>query len=101
MIQEEVITSSINSNISITDIHISTKRKQIKISQYPDDSNLFLKKQESVTNVLKFFEILKKAAATTINLKKLQLFRLTQMKKHKSKKMLQKLQSKNNSILNY
>ena len=36
----------------------------------PNDSNLFLKNQDSVTNVLKFFEILKKATGTTINLEK-------------------------------
>ena len=35
-----------------------------------NDSNLFLKNQESVTNVLRFFENLSKAIGTTINLEK-------------------------------
>ena len=41
-----------------------------KISQYTDDSNFFLKKQDSITDVLNFFEILKKATGATINLEK-------------------------------
>ena len=46
------------------------KKNQAKISQYADDTNLFLKNQESVKNVLKFFKTLNKAIGTTINLKK-------------------------------
>ena len=42
----------------------------MKISQYADDSNFLLKEQESVQNVIKYFENLQKAAGTTINLEK-------------------------------
>ena len=69
VIQGEVTTIKINNNKSITDIHISNKIKQLKISQYADESNLFLKNQESV-NVLNFFEKLNKTTGTTINLEK-------------------------------
>ena len=37
----------------------------MKISQYADDSNFLLKKQESVKNVIKYFEKLQKAAGET------------------------------------
>ena len=68
VIQREVTTSNINTNKSITGIHIPNKTKQIKISQYGDDSKLFLKHQESAANVLRFFEILNKATGTAIKL---------------------------------
>ena len=70
VIQGEVTTSNIGTNKSITGIQISNKTKQIKISQYADDTNLFLKNQESAANVLRFFETLNKATGTTINFEK-------------------------------
>ena len=66
----EVTTANINNNNSIIGQHIPNKTKQIKISQYADDSSFFLKDQESIKNVLKFFEELTKATGTTINLEK-------------------------------
>ena len=45
-------------------------KKPIKILQYAGDSNFFLKDQESIKNVLKYFEKLKEATGTTINLEK-------------------------------
>ena len=45
-------------------------KNQIKISQYADDSNFFLKDQESINHVLKYFEKLKEVTGTTINLEK-------------------------------
>ena len=42
----------------------------MKISQYADDSNFFLKNEESVKNTLNFFKTLNKATGTTINLEK-------------------------------
>lgn len=47
--------------IDITVIYIRHKTKQIKISQYAGNSNFFLKNQESVIKVLKFFAKLNKA----------------------------------------
>ena len=70
VIQGEVTTSNISTNKSITGIQIPNKTKQIKISQYADDTNLFLKNQESTANVLRFFETLNKATGTTINFEK-------------------------------
>ena len=68
VIQGEVTTININNNNSIKGIHIPNKTKQTKISQYTDDSNLFLKDQESLNKVLQFFEKLNKATGITINL---------------------------------
>ena len=71
VIQGEVITININNNNSIKGIDIPNKTKQIKTSQYADDSNLFLKNQESLGKVLQFFEKLNKATVIiTINLEK-------------------------------
>ena len=44
--------------------------KQIKISQYADDSNFLLKTQESIEHVFDFFNKLKKATGSSINLEK-------------------------------
>ena len=49
---------------------IPNSRKQIKISQYADASNFFLQNQESVKNVLKYFQKLKEPTGATINLQK-------------------------------
>ena len=52
----------------------------MKISQYADDSNFLLKEQESVQNVIKYFENLQKAAGTTINLEKKNIYQYIQTK---------------------
>ena len=70
IIHGEVTTKNINNDDSIIGIKIQNYQNQIKISQYADDSNFFLKNQESITNVLNFFENLKKATGTTVNLEK-------------------------------
>ena len=70
VIHGQVTTTNINQNNNITGIYISNQKSQVKISQYADDSNFFLKNQESVNNVLKLFYNLNKATGTTMNLEK-------------------------------
>ena len=70
IIHGEVTTKNINNDDSIIGIKIPNYQNQMKISQYPDDSNFFLKNQESITNVFNFSENLKKATGTTIDLEK-------------------------------
>ena len=70
VIQGQVTTTNINQNNNITGIYIPNQKNQLKISQYADDSNFFLKNQESVNNVLKFFYNQNKATGTTIKLRK-------------------------------
>ena len=65
VIQGEITTTNINLHDNIKGIIILNKRKDMKISQYADDSNFLLKKQESVKNVIKYFEKLQKAAGET------------------------------------
>ena len=72
VIQVEVTTKNINNENTIMGLTIPNSRKQIKISQYADASNFFLQNQESVKNVLKYFQKLKEPTPTgaTINLEK-------------------------------
>ena len=70
VVQSQITTTNIKQDKTITGINISNQREQVKISQYADDSNLFLKNQESVQKVLNFFENLNKATGATINLEK-------------------------------
>ena len=56
VVQSQVTTTNINQNHTIKGINIPNKSKENKISQYVDDSNFYLKIQESVINVIKFFQ---------------------------------------------
>ena len=56
VIQGEITTQNINKDQNIMEITIPNQRKQLKISQYADDSNFFLQNEESVKNVLNYFQ---------------------------------------------
>ena len=70
VIHGEVTTININNNKNIKGVKIPNNKKEIKISQYADDSNLLLTEQESIKLVIKFFEKLSKATGSTTNLEK-------------------------------
>ena len=70
VIQGKVTTKNIKNDNTIIWLKIPNFKKQLKISQYADDSNFFLQNQESVKNVLKYFQKLKEATGATINLEK-------------------------------
>ena len=70
VIQGEITTKNINKDKTITGLQIPNYKKQLKISQDPDDSIFFLQNQESVKNVLIYFQKLKQATGATINLEK-------------------------------
>ena len=70
MIQSQIITTNIKQEEATTGINIPNQKEQVKISQYADDSNFFLKNEESVKKVLTFFQNLNKATGATINLEK-------------------------------
>ena len=70
VIQAEITTYNINQDQNIKGIKIPNKSKEIKISQYADDSNFYLKNQESVINVIKFFQKLNLVTGATINQEK-------------------------------
>ena len=68
--QGQITTININNDKTIAGINIPNQKEQIRISQYADDSNFFLKSQDSVKNVLTFFENLNKATGANIKLEK-------------------------------
>ena len=70
VIQSEIITQNINKDPNILGITIPNQKEQLKISQYADDSNFFLKNEKSVKNVITFFQKLQKATGSTINYEK-------------------------------
>ena len=70
VIQGEVITKNINNDNTIIGLKIQNSKKQLRISQYADDSNFSLQEQNSVKNVIKYFQKLKNARGATINFEK-------------------------------
>ena len=70
VIQGEITTKNINKDKTIIGLQIPNYKKQLKISQDADDSIFFLQNQESVKNVLIYFQKLKQATGATINLEK-------------------------------
>ena len=67
VIQGEVTTININNNQNIKGIKTPNNNREVKISQYSDDSNFLLTEQKSTEPVIHIFEKLNKA---TINLEK-------------------------------
>lgn len=70
VIHREIITTNINNNENIKGIKIPNNKKEIKISQYGDDSNILLTNEESIQHAITFFQKLKIASGSTINLEK-------------------------------
>ena len=68
IIQGEVKTN-INNNENIKGVKIPNNKKEIKISQYVDNSN-FLTTHESIQHVINFFKKLTKVTRSTIHLEK-------------------------------
>ena len=56
VVQGQVTTTDIKQNKDIIGLHVPNQKQSVKISQYVDDSNFFLKNQESVKNVINFFK---------------------------------------------
>ena len=70
VIQGEVRTKNINNDNTIIGLKIQNSKKQLRISQYADDSNFSLQDQNSVKNVIKYSQKLKNARGATINFEK-------------------------------
>ena len=70
VIQGELTTKNINNDNTIIGLKIPNSEKQLKISQYADNSNFSLQDQNSVRNVIKYFQELKNATGATINFEK-------------------------------
>ena len=74
-------------------IHIPNQKNQVKISQYANNS-IFLKNEESVNNVLNFFQNLRKAAGTTINFEKITVLPINTENTEQLQKINPKITSK-------
>ena len=70
MIQGEITTQNINQDKNIIGLTIPNQKQHLKLSQYADDSNFFPQNQNSVTNVIKYFQKLKEVTGATINYEK-------------------------------
>ena len=70
VIQREVTTVNINKNRNTKGIKIPNNNKEVKISQYVEDSNFLLTEQESIKFVINFFFFFNKAPGSSINLEK-------------------------------
>ena len=70
VIESQITRTNIKQDKTVTGINIPNQKEQVKILQYADDSNFFLKNQESVKKVLTFFQNLNKTTGATINLEK-------------------------------
>ena len=70
VIQSEITTQNINKDTNILGLAIPNQKEQLKLSQYADDSNFFLKNENSVKNVITYFQKLQKATGSTINYEK-------------------------------
>lgn len=70
VIHGKITTKNINHDETITGIKIPNYTKQIKLSQYADDSNFLLKEQTSAEKVINFFQKLNKASWAIKNFEK-------------------------------
>ena len=70
IIQGEVTMINIKLDQNMKGIKIPNKTKEIKISQYADDSKFLLRKQESVQYVIKYFEKLQQQQDQLLTWKK-------------------------------
>ena len=70
VIQSEITTQNINKDPNILGLAIHNQKEQLKLSQYADDSNFFLKNENSVKNVITYFQKLQKATGSTIKYEK-------------------------------
>ena len=70
IINVEVIDLNIKTNKNIIGHPIPNQKEQLKLSQYADDTNLFVTTEESVLEILNFFKKYEIATGTTINISK-------------------------------
>ena len=70
IINGEVINLNIKNNDKIVGYPIPNQKENAKLSQYADDTNLFVLTEQSIIEILNFFEQYNLATGTTINISK-------------------------------
>ena len=68
IINGEVTNLNIKNNDKIVGFPIPNQKENTKLSQYADDTNLFLLTEQSIIEILSFFEQYNLATGTTINI---------------------------------
>ena len=68
IINGEVINLSIKNNDKIVGYPIPDQKENAKLSQYGDDTSLFVLTEQSIIEILNFFEQYNLATGTTINI---------------------------------
>ena len=68
IINGEVINLNIKNNEKIVGYSIRNQKENTKLSQYDDDTNLFILTEQSIREILKFFEQYNLATGATINI---------------------------------
>ena len=70
IINDEAINLTIKANKKIVGYPIPNQKENLKLSQYADDTNLFVITEESIVEILNFFKTFEIATGATINISK-------------------------------
>ena len=89
IINEEVINLNIKNNDKIVGYPIPNQKENAKLSQYADDTNLFVLTEQSIIEILNFFEQYNLATGTTINISKTTITPLANAKIYNIDKKIQ------------
>ena len=89
IINGEVINLNIKNNDKIVGYPIPNQKENTKLSQYADDTNLFVLSEQSIIEILNFFQQYNLATGTTINISKTTIKPLANAKIYKIDKKKQ------------
>ena len=95
IINAEVINLNIKTNKNIIGCPIPNQKEQLKLSQYADDTNLFVTTEESILEILNFFKKYKIATGATINISKTEITSMANAKIYNLDKKIQNIQITN------
>ena len=87
----QVINLNIKSNDKIVGYPIPNQKENIKLSQYADDTNLFVLTEQSIIETLNFFKQYNLATGTTINISKTKITPLANAKIYNIDKKIQNI----------
>ena len=89
IINGEVINLNIKNNVKIVRYLIPNQKENAKLSQYADDTNLFVLTEQSIIEILNFFEQYNLATGTAINISKTTITPLANAKIYNIDKKIQ------------
>lgn len=80
IIKGEVVNLNIKTNKNIIGYPIPNQKEQLKLSQYADDTNLFVTKEKSILEIINFFKKYGIATGATITISRTKLIPLVNAK---------------------